>query len=412
MPSRISICWKQSGERLKNIPATSYYCSVDARRKIAVNARFLLSNKLEGIGYFKHETLRNIVRSHPEIDFYFLFDRPCSPEFIYAANVKPVVLFPPARHPFLWLWWFEVSVALWLRLHKVDLFLSADGFCSLLSRVPTVAVIHDIAFEHYPQYVPWLTRLYCRFFFPRFARHATRIATVSEYSKQDIAQQYHLSPDKIDVVFSAAKDFFAPVSAAVQADTKAEYSAGNDYLLYVGSVNGRKNVKNMLRAFDLFKSRKESSLKFLIAGSMGWSNEEMKEVLQQMKHRSEVIFTGRLSEADLVRVIGSSFAVMYVSLFEGFGVPPLEAMKCEVPCITSTTSSMPEITAGAALLARPDQPDDIADKIQQLYDSPSLRQQLIAKGKIRAAHFSWSSTADLLWASCEKTLASHHQTAS
>jgi glycosyltransferase involved in cell wall biosynthesis len=99
----------------------------------------------------------------------------------------------------------------------------------------------------------------------------------------------------------------------------------------------------------------------------------MDEVLGKMKHRTDVIFTGRLSEENLVRVIGSSFAVMYVSLFEGFGVPPLEAMKCEVPCITSTTSSMPEITAGAALLANPDSPQDIAEKIQQLHDSPALR---------------------------------------
>lgn len=377
---------------------------MNARKKIAVNTRFLIKDKLEGIGYFTHETLRHMVLAHPEVDFYFLFDRPYSSDFIYSHNVKPVVLFPPARHPFLWFLWFEFSVALWLWRNNVDLFLSPDGFCSLLSKVPSVAVIHDIAFEHYPGYVPFLTRLYYRFFFPRFAKHASRIATVSEFSKQDIVKHYRVQPDKIDVVYSAAKDFFAPVSEGLKVQTKAEYCSGSEYLLYVGSVNGRKNVKNMLLAFDVFKSSNRSGLKFLIAGSLGWSNAEMDEVLGKMKHRTDVIFTGRLSEENLVRVIGSSFAVMYVSLFEGFGVPPLEAMKCEVPCITSTTSSMPEITAGAALLANPDSPQDIAEKIQQLHDSPALRTQLIEKGKTRATAFTWSTTAGLLWSSCEKNL--------
>lgn len=377
---------------------------MNARKKIAVNTRFLIKNKLEGIGYFTHETLRHMVLAHPEVDFYFLFDRPYSSEFVYSNNVKPVVLFPPARHPFLWILWFEFSVARWLRKNKVDLFLSPDGFCSLLSDVPTVSVIHDIAFEHYPEYVPFLTRAYYKFFFPRFAKHAACIATVSEFSKQDIMQHYSIQAEKIDVVYSAAKDFFAPVSAAVREKTKADYCGGSDYLLYVGSVNGRKNVKNMLQAFELYKSNNQSRLKFLIAGSLGWSNAEMDEVLGKMKHRTDVIFTGRLSEENLVRVIGSSFAVMYVSLFEGFGVPPLEAMKCEVPCITSNTSSMPEIAAGAALLANPNSPEDIAGKIQQLHYSQELKAQLIESGKKRAANFTWATTADLLWASCEKIL--------
>jgi hypothetical protein len=125
---------------------------VNARKKIAVNARFLIKNKLEGIGYFTHETLRHMVLAHPEVDFYFLFDRPNSSEFVYSKNVKQVVLFPPARHPFLWFLWFEFSVARWLAAKQSGLvFLSPDGFCSLLSRCAyRVAVIHDIAFEHYP----------------------------------------------------------------------------------------------------------------------------------------------------------------------------------------------------------------------------------------------------------------------
>lgn len=377
---------------------------MSTRKKIAVNTRFLLSNRLEGIGYFTHETLRHIVRSHPEVDFYFLFDRQYSKEFLYASNVKPVVLFPQARHPFLWYWWFEISVARWLTQHQPDLFLSTDGYCSLSSNTPTVAVIHDLSFEHYPQYVPWLTNKYYRHFMPRFIQHATRVATVSEYSRQDIVQQYQIEPSKIDVVYSAAKDFFKPTDAVSQQDVCNKYTGGAPFLLYVGSVNGRKNIKNMLLAFDAFKQKHGGDLKFLIAGSMGWSNKEMQIAHQQMIFSADVIFAGRINEDELVKIIGSSFALIYVSLFEGFGVPPLEAMKCEVPCITSSTTSMPEITAGAALLANPNEVMDIAKKIETLYLDNTLRAQLIAKGIKRANDFSWQQTAELLWQCCERAM--------
>ncbi len=118
--------------------------------KIAVNTRLLLPDKMEGIGYFAYETLLRITRAHPDVEFHFLFDRPYDSSFIFSDNVKPVVLFPPARHPFLWYWWFEWSVAGYLKKNKFDLFLSPDGYCSLSSDTPTLAIQHDIAFEHYP----------------------------------------------------------------------------------------------------------------------------------------------------------------------------------------------------------------------------------------------------------------------
>lgn len=359
---------------------------------------------MEGIGYFTHETLRHITRSHPDIDFYFLFDRQFSSEFIYDKNVKPVVLFPPARHPFLWFWWFEFSVFSWLSKNKPDLFLSPDGYCSLRAGTPTVVVMHDIAFEHFPEQVPLVTGWYYKFFMPRFAKRADRVATVSEYSKKDIQGQYHIDDEKVDVVYSAAKDFFHPASDLLQKETRLKYCNGEEYFVYVGSINGRKNVKNMVLAFDQFKLKTKSPMKFLIAGAVGWKNEEMSKALKSLQYREDVIFTGRLNETELQNVIASAFAVMYVSLFEGFGVPPLEAMKCEVPCIASTTSSMPEITGGAALLAQPNIVEDISEKMERLYNSKELREELIANGKIRSAEFTWKRTAELLWNTCETVL--------
>lgn len=377
---------------------------MNTKRKIVVNTRFLIKDKLEGIGYFTLETLKHITTSHPEVDFIFLFDRPYTPEFIFSENIKPVVLFPPARHPFLWYWWFEFSVANYLEKTKPDLFLSLDGYCSLRAETPTVTIIHDLAFEHFPAHVPFLVRKYYQYFVPKFAKHATRIATVSEYSKQDISEKYNIEKSKIDVVYSAAKENFAPTEISIQKAIQEKYTQGKDYLLYVGAIHPRKNVGNMLLAFDQFKSQTNSDVKFLLAGALGWQNEEVQTIYENMKHKTDVLFTGRQPLDELTRIIGSAFAVLYVSLFEGFGVPPLEAMKCGVPVITSITSSMPEICGDAALLVNPASVNQITEAITKLSSDNNLRTSLIEKGILQAQKFTWKNTASLLWESCEKVM--------
>ena len=140
--------------------------------RIAVNTRFLLPNKLEGIGRFTLEVLRRMVNSHPEHEFYFFFDRKYDPSFVLSENVIPIILFPPARHPFLFYWWFEWSVARALKKHNIDVFLSTDNFCSLNTKVPTVLVTHDLAFAHFPEQVGFLQRKYYQYFTPRFLAKA------------------------------------------------------------------------------------------------------------------------------------------------------------------------------------------------------------------------------------------------
>lgn len=375
------------------------------RYKIAVNTRLLIKDKMDGIGYFTYETMRRIVQWNPDIAFHFLFDRTPDEMFLFGPNVVPVTLHPQARHPFLWYLWFEWSVAGYLRQHDFDLFLSPDGYCSLGSGTPTVAVMHDIAYEHYPQYVPYLVRAYYKYFMPRYAAHASRIATVSEYSKTDIVRYYSTDPAKIDIVYSAAKSIFQPDTEAEIAATRAQYAGGHPYLIFVGSIHPRKNLKNMLLGFELHRSSSpDSRLKFIVAGAFGWQNSELKQVIESMRYRNEVIFLGRQSESDLARLIAGAFALMYVSVFEGFGVPPLEAMQSHVPAISSTTSSLPEIGGDAALYADPHNPQSISDAISHLWEEPSRRAAMIERGISRASIFTWDRTATLLWRCCEKVL--------
>jgi hypothetical protein len=158
--------------------------------KIAVNTRLLLKNKLEGIGWFTFEAMKRITKAHPGHHFYFLFDRAYDASFIFGENVTPVVIGPQARHPVLHYLWFEYSVPGALKKINPDVFVSPDAYLSLKTKFKTLLVIHDLNFEHYPENMPALVRKYYKYFTPRFARKASRIATVSRFSKQDIVKQY------------------------------------------------------------------------------------------------------------------------------------------------------------------------------------------------------------------------------
>ena len=218
--------------------------------KIAVNTRLLIKDKLEGIGWFTYESLKRIVTAHPEHEFFFIFDRDYDGEFIFSTNVTPVVIGPQARHPVLFYIWFEFSLPAALKKIKADLFISPDAYLSLKTKVPSLLVIHDLNFEHYPKMVPFLARKHYQFFTPKFAEKADRIATVSQFSKDDIVQNYHISPEKIDVVYNGANETFYPINEDDKKKAKAMYCEGNDYFVFIGALNPRKNLVNLFKAFD------------------------------------------------------------------------------------------------------------------------------------------------------------------
>lgn len=372
--------------------------------EIAVNTRLLQHNKLEGIGRFMFETLKRITVAHPEHHFYFIFDRPYHEEFIFSDNITPIIAGPPARHPFLFVYWLEFTVYDLLKKLKVDLFLSCDGYLSLRSAVRQLPVIHDINFYHYPNDLPWLVKKYYNFYFPRFAMKANRIATVSEFSKQDIAKNYHINSNLIDVVFNGCSEGFVPVNDEIKKKIKQEYTNNESYFLYVGSIQPRKNLQRLFKAFDEFKKQSKASHKMVIAGQKYFWNQNMKDSLAACTFKNDILFLGRVEEELLHLLTASAFALVYVPLFEGFGIPVLEAMHCEVPVITSNVSSLPEVVGNAALLCNPLNVDEISQAMIKLHQNNDLRKELIENGKERRKHFSWDDTAELLWKSCERTI--------
>lgn len=372
--------------------------------RIGVNTRLLLKGKLEGIGWFTYQTLERMVHQHPEHDFFFFFDRPYDESFVFSTNVTPIVVPPQARHPILFTLWFDWTLPYVLRKYKIDVFLSPDGYCSLRTSVPTCLVIHDLAFEHYPKHFKLSHKHYWKYFQPRFANKAKRIVTVSQYSKQDIISHYGIDADKIDVACNGAHDAYHPLRWDDKEAVKKKYADGCEYFVFAGALHPRKNIVNLLKAFVAFKKMQRSDMKLVIVGRLAWKYDEVLEMKESMPYKDDVKWVGYMDVDELSQVTGGAYAMVYPSFFEGFGIPILEALKCDVPAIVSHTSSMPEVAGDAGLLVDPNNVADIAAKMEQLYKDEHLRAKLIAAAPAQVKKFTWEKAADVLWENIVKCL--------
>lgn len=369
--------------------------------KIAVNTRFLLKNQLEGIGTFTHETLRRMVLAHPEHEFIFIFDRSFDEDYIYASNVTPVVAYPQARHPFLYIAYFQYAIPYILNRHRADVFLSPDGYLTLRSHVPQLQVIHDLSFEHYPNDISKAGSWYYRKYFPQFARKAARIATVSQYSKNDIVNRYGIAAEKIDVVYNGASENFLPARDDLKQFVRRKFVQDHAYFIYVGAIQPRKNIVNLLKAFDAFRANHDSGIKLVMVGRKAWKTAAVEHTYEQMRFKEDVVFTGRVSNEELAALLSGALALTYVSYFEGFGIPILEAMCCDAPVICSGITSMPEVGGDAALYVDPFSAERICEAMLTVAKNPVKREQMIAAGRLQRNRFSWDKTAAALWSSME-----------
>jgi glycosyltransferase involved in cell wall biosynthesis len=366
-------------------------------KKVAINTRFLLKDKLEGLGWFTYHTSKLLVKRNPDIQFYFLFDRPFSTDYVFAQNVTPVVLFPQARHPLLFRWWFDFSVTRFLKKENIDLFISPDGYLSLRTDIPQIGVIHDLNFEHFPEDLKPHHAKYLRKFFPIFAKTAAHIITVSEFSKRDIIKTYGISADKISIAFNGVDSQFTPALE--------QKISEKPYFLFVGSIHPRKNLKRLLLAFDKFKNEYVSNYQLLVVGDPYFWSDEMKRSLEQMKFKKDVIFKAYASVETLVDYYQNAIALMFVSYFEGFGIPIVEAMACGCPVVVATNTACQEIAGEAALEVDPFDYNDIASKMHLISSDVMLRKQLANKGIERAKNFTWDKTCDEIDKSLHKLLA-------
>ncbi len=361
---------------------------------IAVNTRLLRSGPTDGIGLFTREIMKRLPGLMPRDRFTLLFDRPFPPEFTQDGHVSGKQLLPPTRLPMLMDLFFEVSLPFVVKRIKPDVLFSPDGWVSLTARVPTVSVVHDLNFLHHPEFIADRWRNYYLKKFPLFIRRADHLITVSEFSKNDLIRSLGVPPEKITVVYNDTAEGFRPVSSAEEKKRiQAGFSGSAPYFLHVGMIHERKNITGLLHAFALFREKQNRHFRLLVAGGKQWWTPEIQKALDSNPFRDDILFLGKVSDEDLGKIYRGAEALVFPSFFEGFGIPIVEAFKSGIPVITSDASALPEIAGGAALLIHPHDTESIASAMMRLAEEKDLRNELINRGHVRAADFSWDKSA-------------------
>ncbi|MFZ1703752.1 MAG: glycosyltransferase family 1 protein [Saprospiraceae bacterium] len=362
---------------------------------IGVNARLLYSEKLEGISRYIYETTKEMAINHPEDLFILYHDRPITHPFNFPPNIIQKVVWLPTRHPILWWLWFEWLLPLRLKKDKVDVFYSGDGYLSLRSKLPTLMVTHDLAYLHYPKHLGWAIRTYYQYYIPKFHVRANTIIAVSKTTKEDIIQRFGLKEDKIVIAYNSVRELPSINPTQIRFNILEIVNQKTPYFLFVGALHPRKNIVKMCHAFTHFKQNQDLPCKLIIAGRHAWKSDSIQKA---MDTDSDIIYLGSINEDEKQFLLKNASAMLYISLFEGFGIPILEAFNSKTPVITSNVSSMPEVAGNAGILVDPNDIEEISIALGEVLKQ-NLRKQLIEKGQQRLNLFSWKTSANKIYQS-------------
>jgi glycosyltransferase involved in cell wall biosynthesis len=288
-----------------------------------------------------------------------------------------------------------VTLSAELRRRPIDL-LHVQYTAPPLAPCPVVATIHDLSFEHLPETFRRRSRVQLRLTVRRTARRAARVIAPSEFTRRDLIETYRLDPERVAAIPLAASPHFRPVEDAEEiARVRRRYRLGGEYVLAVGSIQPRKNLARLVRAYSLLRrERGRSNLpQLVLVGKLAWLYGETLRAIEEEGAGGSVILTGYVSEGDLPALYTGALCFVYPSYFEGFGLPPLEAMSCGAPVLTGNLTSLPEVVGDAGLTADPFDTGALARALARLIDDAALRADLRARGLRRARAFNWRDTA-------------------
>jgi glycosyltransferase involved in cell wall biosynthesis len=293
-----------------------------------------------------------------------------------------------------------------LRKNPVDVLhvqFTAPPFCPC----PVVVSIHDLSFEHLPETFNRRSRTQLRLTVRHSARRAARILSLSEHTRRDIIETYGINPQRVTAIPLAAPDHFGPIIDNRELQrVRHNYGIDGDYILSVSSIQPRKNLARLVRAYASLRGDGSANKlpKLVLVGKRAWLYDETLRALDETNVKDAVILTGYVPDSDLRALYSDALCFVYPSFFEGFGLPPLEAMKCGAPVIVGNRTSLPEVVGDAALTVDPFDVDAIAGSIRKLINDSALRRELSVKGQERAKEFNWRDTA-------RKTLAVYKEVA-
>jgi glycosyltransferase involved in cell wall biosynthesis len=358
--------------------------------RIGVNAHLLSlaeSYRSAGINWYIYNLLHHLPGVAPEIGYtVFLSER----RYIAAPGVQLQISHLPTARPAARILWEQALQPWALHRAKVDLLHSPAFVGPLASACPFVVTIHDLSFLFFPQGFRTLNRSYLRIFTRISVSRARRVIAVSESTKRDLVQHYGLPPARIDVVHNGVDGSFEPLPAD-QVDTfRKKRGLPERFILFVGTLEPRKNVVRLVEAYARLPKERPP---LMLVGGKGWLYDEIFARVEALNLSSEVHFVGYVPAEELPFWYNAAVLFAYPSLYEGFGLPPLEAMACGTAVVASTSSSLPEVIGQAGLLVDPADTEALAASMEQVLSGKGIQEQMQAAGLAQAQSFSWEKTA-------------------
>lgn len=367
-----------------------------------------MEGRRTGVEEYVLGLLKALFANDSKNEYVLFFNSWKNPRFDFAlfeqfVNVRLVRTRIPNKLLNFLFWYFD-----WPKIDRLVggcevVFFPNLSFGAVSSGVRVVSTIHDLSFERYPGCFSWKRRWWHLFINPRkFCQKSDCVMVVSHSTKDDLVEKYGLTEKKLCLVSSGVADDFCLLNRNDEKflQIKEKYHLPYRFVLYLGTIEPRKNIVGIIRAFDQLQTvAKKEGNEFLlgcclvIAGSSGWLDELVWEAWQKSKHRDKIIFPGFIAAEDKAYVYNLAALFVYPSFFEGFGFPPLEAMRCGIPLIVANNSSLPEICQAGAILVDPDKSEELFFAMRELLSDRTLKEQLSVTGKEIATEFNWKKTA-------------------
>jgi glycosyltransferase involved in cell wall biosynthesis len=373
--------------------------------KIGIDTRCLERGRRTGVEEYTLNLLKNVFDLDKKNEYILFFNAwkklGINLEWTEKyANVSHKILHYPNKFFNLTLWYFN-----WPKIDKLiggaDVFFMPNiNFSAFSKETKLIATIHDLSFEHLPENFSWKSRLWNFLINPKkLCQRAQKIIAVSASTRNDLELFYKIDPQKITMTHSAVSDDFKVMNRndPKMLEVKEKYNLPYHFILYLGAIEPRKNILSIVKAYNQLRRLKNQELdkyKLVIAGARGWKeNGTMKEI-EKSPWKDDIFNIGFIEPENKPYLYNLASLFVYPSFFEGFGFPPLEAMKSGVPVITSNNSSLPEIVGDAGILIDPEKPDEIYRAMREILLNKNLREKLREKGLNQAQKFSWRKTAE------------------
>lgn len=351
--------------------------------RVAING-LLISNENAGIGRYGYNLINSLIKAG-NVDYTLFLQRSSGIEYndiVYRGEFKK------SYQRIL-----DEQLVLPSKYRSFDLVHFIDYSSPYFTiNVPIITTIHDLTYFKFPETFSYGSYKIKAILAPISIKRSKIIIADSENTRNDISEMFPGTKDKIRVIYPGRPDFKAVEDKKLVEDTKRKYGIEGEYIMVVGTLEPRKNLKSLIKAFKLMYDRVKD-IKLVIVGKKGWLYKEVFEILEESKFKNAVIFTGYVPQEDLPCLYSGAQCFVYPSIYEGFGLPPLEAMCCGTPVVVSNTSSLPEVVGDAGIYVKPFEIESIADGILKVIGSSSLKETLVNKGYKQVEKFDWDSAA-------------------